>query len=259
MRHINFCVKLYHRQRVRGRYYLHEHPQTATSWKLPAMQALMERDDNHVAVGHMCAFGMTTTDPEHGVLPAKKPTKFVTNSAEVAKALSRTCKCECVAGKPKHGLLMGGRAAAAAIYPDDLCNTVCEAIKHQVALDRARQVETRSMNGAQMLSFILTLQKDEKRLKKGHWIDVFHEEDGEDANSVGKVAGGVGKAELRKCLDTKYRGAQSEVGWDDPNDCPLDAGLIRKARQIEIDYFRKQGVYIKVPRSEALWNKAKII
>ena len=37
VRHINFCVKLYHRQRVRGRYYLHEHPQTATSWKLPAI------------------------------------------------------------------------------------------------------------------------------------------------------------------------------------------------------------------------------
>ena len=32
-KHIKFCVKLDHRQRTQGRYYLHEHPLTATSWR----------------------------------------------------------------------------------------------------------------------------------------------------------------------------------------------------------------------------------
>ena len=35
--------------------------------------------------------------------------------------------------------------------------------------------------------------------------------------------------------------------------------MIRAARQVEIAYFRKQGVYTKVPRSEALRSRAKII
>ena len=85
-------------------------------------------------------------------------------------------------------------------------------------LDASRQVETRSMNRAQLHSFMSVLQSGEKRLRKGHWIDVFHEEDGEDANCVGGVAGGVGKAELIKHFHKIYRGAQGEVGWDDPND-----------------------------------------
>ena len=94
VKHVNFCVKLYHRQRVRGRYDLHEHPLTATSWQVPSMKTITSRQDNYIAECHMCAFGMTTVDPEHGILPAKKPTRFATNSWSVAKDLSKTCSCK---------------------------------------------------------------------------------------------------------------------------------------------------------------------
>ena len=67
---------------------------------------------------------MTTVDPEHWVLPAKKPTRFATNSWAVAKDLSRTCSCKEVEGKPKHWLLLAGRASTAALYADGLCDAI---------------------------------------------------------------------------------------------------------------------------------------
>ena len=60
-------------------------------------------------------------------------------------------------------------------------------------------------------------------------------------------------------MNTIYKSAQGEIGWDDPNNCPLDSTLIKEAREVELAYFRKQGVYTKVPRSEALRRKAKVI
>ena len=116
VRQINFCV--YHKRRVAGTDYLHEHPSTATSWQLPSMRSIVEHHGNHVATADQCAYGLTTKDPVHAVLPARKPTRFATKSPAIAEALSRRCECRGGPGLSKHGLLIAGRAAAAAIYPD---------------------------------------------------------------------------------------------------------------------------------------------
>ena len=39
--HVEFCVELYKRQIETGRYFLHEHPWSAFSWKLPSIKSLM--------------------------------------------------------------------------------------------------------------------------------------------------------------------------------------------------------------------------
>ena len=38
--HIEFCTELYAYQMRQGRYFLHEHPQSAGSWKLPEVEKL---------------------------------------------------------------------------------------------------------------------------------------------------------------------------------------------------------------------------
>ena len=43
-----------------------------------------------------------------------------------------------------------------------------------------------------------------------------------------------------------------EVAWDDVSGKHLDPGGVRKARTDEIDYYRKMGVYIKVPIAECI-------
>ena len=58
MSHVKFCLQLYETQHSSGRYYLHEHPDTATSWKVPEMNDFICKFSIDFARSHMCAFGM---------------------------------------------------------------------------------------------------------------------------------------------------------------------------------------------------------
>ena len=107
------------------------------------MRTIVEHHGNHVAVAEQCAFGLTTTDPVHGVLLARKHTRFATKSPAVAEALSRRCECRDRPGLPKLGLLATGRAAAAAIYPDGLCDAMCTGLKKQLGIDADNHVSSR--------------------------------------------------------------------------------------------------------------------
>ena len=60
----------------------------------------------------LCMFGLTSSDRD-GEAPAKKPTRFMTNSLEVFKILDKKCVGSCA----RHVHLMDGRAKAASIYP----------------------------------------------------------------------------------------------------------------------------------------------
>ena len=62
VRHMEFMVKLYRRQAECGRYFLHEHPAHASSWKEPCMIQLIADFEVHMATSPMCAFGMTSSD-----------------------------------------------------------------------------------------------------------------------------------------------------------------------------------------------------
>ena len=56
VRHMLFAIKLYRLQADAGRFFLHEHPSSASSWKIPEMIALM-RDLNIEKINaHMCRF-----------------------------------------------------------------------------------------------------------------------------------------------------------------------------------------------------------
>ena len=79
MEHIRSCVKIYQHQDENDRYYLHEHPATATSSQMPEMEALRASPNALETVSHLCAYGLNTT-VEGRKLLAKKPTRFLTNS-----------------------------------------------------------------------------------------------------------------------------------------------------------------------------------
>lgn len=49
----------------------------------------------------------------------------------------------------------------------------------QNELDKKKQVETKSMSQQQLKGLLSSLKVDERQTRKGHWVDVFHEEDGE--------------------------------------------------------------------------------
>ena len=134
------------------------------------------------------------------------------------------------------------------IYPDALCDAMCIGLKKQLSIDADNQVSTRSMDRGQLKSFIGRLGIGERKLRRDHWTDIFHEQDGQPATRTRSEDESKGVQHLKDQLSTIYNSAQDELGWDDLNNCPLDIELIRKAREVKIAYFRKQGVYTKLPR-----------
>ena len=124
--HMRFCIKLYHIQVQAGRFYLHEHPAHARSWKMEEVQEMMNQDWTQVVKTQMCCFGMVQKNKEGVEMPVRKDTWFMTNSKHIARQLERTCT-----GDHEHILLMDGRAKQAEVYPEDLCKAVCRGVRLQ--------------------------------------------------------------------------------------------------------------------------------
>ena len=85
-----FAIKLYRIQSESGRFFLHEHPASASSWRLPEMISLMNDLKISKVNTHMCRFKMFSQD-ELGRGLVKKPTGFLTNSEHLRNQLDRKC------------------------------------------------------------------------------------------------------------------------------------------------------------------------
>ena len=126
LRHMRFAVKLYRLQAENNRFLLHEHPSSATSWKMPEVLKLMSDLQIEKTVAHMCRYGMISTD-ESGGGRVKKPTGFLTNSNFLADQLSKRCM-----GGHRHIQLVGGRARACQVYPEKLCRSILRGIRNEL-------------------------------------------------------------------------------------------------------------------------------
>ena len=77
----------------KGKYFLHEHPATASSWDLEAIRKLEQEEQVMITVADQCMYGLKTWAPSgRKEIPAKKPTKFMTNSMCIARMLSKKCE-----------------------------------------------------------------------------------------------------------------------------------------------------------------------
>ena len=88
--HLEFCVEQYEAQMKRNKFFLHEHPAFATSWKSPSVERLKDKEGVFHVVGDMCEQDMRVSD-EHGEGLAKKSTGYLTNSECIAQELSKRC------------------------------------------------------------------------------------------------------------------------------------------------------------------------
>ena len=62
VRHMMFAIQLYRIQNESGRFSLHEHPASASSWELPEMISLMADIRLSKINAHMCRFKMFSQD-----------------------------------------------------------------------------------------------------------------------------------------------------------------------------------------------------
>ena len=234
--HVQFCVKLYKYQIKNGKYWLHEHPKTATSWQMDEVRELLNLEGTMRVETHMCRFGMTTTVKDKTMM-VKKPTYFATNSWCIARELGRKCM-----GGHAHGHLMEGRAKAAAVYPDALCAAICRGLRIQLEHDRSGMVESGALHAVEVKSMI------QNGSFPSHWVEDYHELDG-----VAKKAGDKkGEEMLREQLFKL--GVRGGVCYarDDITGADLDPDLVKEARELEMKYFREMRVYDKVPREQSI-------
>eukprot|EP00435_Cladocopium_sp_Y103_P033123 s170_g8.t1 len=135
VRHLHLCVEKYKERHKRGKYFLHEHPAQADSWDDAEVIALQRLPGVYTVVGPMCAWGMKLYSPRQGQGLVYKPTKFITNSIEIAKILDKHCLNRRGGPVHRHISLIGGLAHLCAEYPKELVNAVLEGIKWQMMKD----------------------------------------------------------------------------------------------------------------------------
>ena len=153
VRHFEFCCKVYRHQMANGRHVLHEHPWSARSWALECVDDLGHDERVALVQSHMCRLGMTSRigrDPDE-VDPVKKPTGFMTTSWCIRDELDRRCH---IGLNHQHVPLVEGRAAAAQVYPVELCKAICSGLARQKLYDSSSQCESKLLNVRQLSSVI---------------------------------------------------------------------------------------------------------
>ncbi len=137
--HLRFLAELYHEQIKAGRYFVHEHPEWASSWTLPVIQGVLAHATVERVRADQCQYGAHV---RHGGLlgaPIKKPTGFMTNSPEVLRQLNRRCRGhggECSRPQGGHHALCSGKAARdAARYPRGLVRAFIRGFINQMKVD----------------------------------------------------------------------------------------------------------------------------
>ena len=133
--HLAFMCELYELQVRAGRYFLHEHPQAATSWQMEEVIRVLGLKRVQRVSCHQCQYG---AEHENGQ-PIRKATSFMSNSPYILGELQRKCQgrhgqCSRKEGG-KHALCMGRAARLAAIFPLRLCTAILRGFSKQLTHD----------------------------------------------------------------------------------------------------------------------------
>ena len=100
--HIDFCIELMKMQMDAWRYFIYEHPSSASSWQLPRMERLFKRQGIWFVVSDQCQYDQTGG----GNLPLRTRTRYVANGLHLLHHLRKRCRGarrgQCFNGLP-HG------------------------------------------------------------------------------------------------------------------------------------------------------------
>ena len=191
------------------------------TWQLALVNQLLFLDSAERVNFDFCALGMTIKENDMPT-PVRKRTSVVTNSKRLSQALKRK---QCT-GDHTHANTMGGKIKQCQVYPPAFCELVCREVSAE-----------RSQGGTHINAIDATLEINALMSVCGHPSPHA----GEDP--------GIWAEEL-------YAGREF---FDDVTGHSLNHGLAVEARKLEMQFFRKMGVYTKVPRSEATSHGRRVI
>ena len=213
-RHLKFAAHLYRLFVQGGRYLLHEHPESASSWQEQCIQEVLRLEGVQKVIRDQCRYGLRAKGTD-GDGPAREATVFMTNSLCTTLQLQRRSPNREGDAIHKHIQLDGGKATVAQVYPPGLCRAVCRVLIEQIRVDRNGQ----------------------------YWLMSMEHDDKQKSRELKNVA---------KQLREKYKTMEDnedelEVAWDDAFGVTLGPQQVRRARQEEVDYVKKMELYVVVP------------
>ena len=92
VQHIEFVIMLYREQLHWGRYFLQEHPGSASPWVFKCVRSLLQTRGVQRVVGDQCQCGAQANSGVPAGQPIKKPTGFMTNFPEINQELKLRCQ-----------------------------------------------------------------------------------------------------------------------------------------------------------------------
>jgi hypothetical protein len=131
MMHLRFCIELYRIQLDAGRFFLHEHPWSASSWRTAEMQELLQDPRVTKVRGNMCRYNMKITDSDGTALVCKK-TGWISNSKLILEELNLQCTNTGGPNDHRHADLQNGRAKLAQVYPEKLCLAILKGLRKEL-------------------------------------------------------------------------------------------------------------------------------
>ena len=215
--HLQFCIELYKEQMNNGRFFLHEHPEFATSWQTDCMKNFMSDPRVFKVRGDQCQYGQEVRYGRRQGSPVLKPTGFISNGHQILEQLQRRCdgpNPECSRPRGGQHVQCEGRVARdAARYPDGLCRAILRGMVKQLRHDGILQDGVAGMQAR---------------------------EDTVEAFNLNECSG---------YCSGRFR--------DDLTGQPLIDELVMEARRKELDYFTSKGVWVKRPKAEARTETGK--
>ena len=196
---------------------------------------MMQEVGVDVVEADQCMFGFKTWGPDrHRLVPAKKPTKLMTDYRSVGRELGVKCDIS-----HEHQPLIDGRAKSAARYPPALCRAICRGLQRE-KMQRCLQVRA-------------VLEVGEGVHKRVVGPEEFHEDEGIKAWASTSTVPGLREdladdpLEVHRLMRlterrNKDNGVSSALAWDDLTGMRFDAGKVKEARGKEIQYVRDEGL-----------------
>ena len=232
--HLEFVCRLYALQLKNNRYFLHEHPDTATSWREPCIANIMAHEGVGRVTADQCQYGQSDEFDN----PVKKATGWMSNSPCLREALSLRCSgmhgyCSRHKGG-RHRTVSGRLAREAAVYPFVLCKAILKGLQKQLRRDGLVQDHVYGIQPVWEEEVTTTTYRD---FETGSLLSV----------SEYKHMEGVFAAHAKS----------TEKFVDGMTGQPLDPDLVRAARAKELRYFEEKQVWVRRHREEALRRTGK--
>ena len=124
------------------------------------------------ALGDQCCYGLKAKG-KHGDGPARKATRFMTNSPCVALQFQRRCPNKSRYTVHRHAQLQGGKTRATQVCPPRLCQAICQRLVKQIEVDKVGQfLLMKKILSARMEHKCKTIEEDHNEELEIAWDDV---------------------------------------------------------------------------------------